>query len=172
MHQLCYPDSRHSNEASTVRTSHASQTRIRLAVRKPRTLLEIRPFRKMCVIRGDVVGKDLKRQLHLLSSNSIVGLPCWMHPAVHVLHMGAAYASLTPGPGEHLSPCVSPSYASALGHVGQKAGSTRNAHAPHPASGVGRRTLEGMLFCLGRATKTNYDGSEQNNFDQGFALAQ
>ena len=78
-------------------------------------------------------------------------------------HGRLAHASLTPGPGEHLSACVSPSYASALGHVGQKAGSTRNAHAPHPASGVSRRTLEGMLFCLGRATKTNYDGSEHNN---------
>ena len=96
----------------------------------------------------------------------VIGLPCWMHPAVHMLLTGASYASLTPGPGEHLSPCVSPSYASARRHVGQKAGSTRNVHAPHPASGVSRRTLEGMLFCLGRATQSNYDGSGHHNLQE------
>ena len=108
----------------------------------------------MCYQGLLVGGKDLQRQLHLFSLNSVVGLPCLMHPDVHVLLTGAAYASLTPRPGEHLSPCVSPSYASALRHVGQKAGGIRNVHAPHPASGVSRRTLEGMLFCLGRARRT------------------
>ena len=105
----------------------------------------------MCYQGALVGGKDLQRQLHLFSLNSIVDLPCCMHPAVQVLAMGALYASLTPGPGEHLSPCVWPSYASALRHVGQKAGGIRNVHAPHPASGVSRRTVEGMLFCFGRA---------------------
>ena len=41
-----------------------------------------------------------------------------------------------------------------------------NVHAPHPASGVSRRTLEGMLFCLGRATQSNYDGSEHHNLQE------